>query len=110
MLIARINNKKHIGLIVVSLSIGALGMSIPGCPGQQVQEQVKTLQTLQSDLTKKIQDLNNQITALNNEMRQVKQLLPQMTNVMQVQKTTLDQLESTVKELKEKHGKHKKRH
>lgn len=92
----------------VLLGVGLLGMSMPGCPGGALQTQVDTLQTANVDLTKKVQTLATQLGGVTNDMTQVKSLLAQMTALMTAQKTTVDQLETKIKELEAKSHKKKR--
>jgi peptidoglycan hydrolase CwlO-like protein len=102
--------KKHVRWVVFAVAFSGLGLSMPSCPGQQaMQQQIDALQTSNADLTKKIQALTTQLGSLNNDMTQVKQLLPQMTNVIQAQKGTLDQLDTTIKEIQTRLPKQKKK-
>lgn len=92
----------------VLLGVGLLGMSMPGCPGGALQTQVDTLQASNADLTKKVQTLTTQLGGMGNDMTQVKSLLAQMTALMTAQKTTVDQLETKIKELESKSHKKKR--
>ncbi len=95
--------KKQFNVLFFFCVLVGLGMSMPRCPGQQaIQQQLDLMQVTHQEYNKKIQTLTSQVTTLNSEMQQVKQLLPQMTNVIQAQKTSIDQLSATVKELQTK--------
>ena len=99
---AKTLNKKCLGWITPVLAILGMGMGMPSCPGQQaVQQQLETVQTSHTELAKKVQTLSTQLTTLSSDMAQVKQLLPQMTNIIQAQKTTIEQLANTVRELQQ---------
>lgn len=95
--------KKSVRWLVLPASFAALGMSMPSCPGQQaLQQQVETLSASNTDLTKKVQTLSTEFKTLTTDMNQVKQILPQMTTLMTTQKATIEQLESTVRDLQNK--------
>lgn len=83
------------------LGIFTMGISMPSCPGQQaLQQQVDTLQTAQTDATRKIQNLETQVKTLNHELTQVKGLLEQVPTTIQAQREALDSLNKSVEELK----------
>jgi len=75
--------KKNLNWMVMSAAVLGMGMAMPSCPGQQeMQQKIDSLQTTNTDLSKKIQALTTQVNALNSDMSQVKTLLPQMTNII----------------------------
>jgi septal ring factor EnvC (AmiA/AmiB activator) len=101
---------KNLKWAVLSLGVLGMGMAMPSCPGQQaMQQQIDSLQTSSTEMTKKVQALNAQVTALQKDMDQAKQLLPQMTNVIQAQKAALDQIEATVRDMRGSKGGAKKK-
>jgi peptidoglycan hydrolase CwlO-like protein len=92
--------------LLIPISAVTMGISMPSCPGQQaMQQQIDSLQTANTELSKKVQSLSTQVTTLNNDMNQVKQILPQVTSLITSHKTTLDQLDAAVKELQAKASK-----
>src|SRR4051812_34714737 len=98
--------KKYFRYLIFAASFLGMGISMPSCPGQQaMQLQLETLQNANLDVGKKLKTLQTQVTAMSNDMNQVKQLLPQMTNVIQAQKGALDQLDTTVQQMRNKSGK-----
>src|SRR4051812_3321025 len=100
--------KKKLNWIIMGTAFIGMGMGMPSCPGQQaMQQQLDSLQTANSDLTKKVQAQNAQLTTLNNDLAQIKQLLPQITGVISVQKAAMDKLDSDLKDLQKKGGKKK---
>ncbi len=88
--------------VVLSCAILGMGLGMPGCPNQEMQQQMEILRNNNTDLSKKIQALSTQITTLNNDLIQIKQLLPEMTGVMTLQKNTMKELDDNVKELQAK--------
>jgi peptidoglycan hydrolase CwlO-like protein len=92
--------KRKLRWLTLVVAFAGMGIAMPQCPGQQaLQQQVDTLQTSNSDLTKKLQAVDSQVKALNDEMNQVKQLLAGMANSIQESKV---QVETMTKELKAK--------
>jgi len=101
---------KYFKYLIFAASFAGMGVGMPSCPGQQaMQQQIDALQTTNLDTTKKLHTLQTQVTGLSNDMNQVKQLLPQMTNVIQAQKGALDQLDTTVQQMRNKGKPVKKR-
>lgn len=90
-------------LVLLASAFVGLGMSMPSCPGQQaMQQQIDTLTTSNTGLTKQVQALDTQVKTLNGEMTQVKQLLKPMSDAIQAQRTGMDQLDSNIKEIQGK--------
>jgi septal ring factor EnvC (AmiA/AmiB activator) len=102
-------NKNLIRTVLIGAAVGCMGIAMPSCPGQQeTNQKIEALQIANGDLSRKIQKLESQVSSLEADMGQVKTLLPQVTNVLQAQKTTIDQLLADVKDL-QKHKKSKKK-
>lgn len=98
--------KKSWKWIILPISVAGMGITMPSCPGQQaMQQQIDSLQTTNQDLNKKIQALTLQVNSLNSDMNQVKQLMPQITSLLTAEKTALEQLDATVKDLQGKTAK-----
>lgn len=97
--------KKNIRWMIFGAAFLGMGMSMPGCPGQQMQTQMDAMTAANQKLEGKLKGLETQVNQMAADMGQVKQLLPQMTNVIQAQKGAIDQLETSVKELRTKGGK-----
>lgn len=96
-------NRKFIQALALTTATLGLGVSMPSCPGQQaMQQQIDALQASRMELTRKLNTLEPQVKTLAGEMEQAKQLLAQMTNAIQAQKTSMDQLDASVKEIQSK--------
>ncbi len=94
-------NKKF-SIIMVAAFLG-MGMSMPSCPGgQEMKDQIASLQTANADLTKRLQAQDARIKALTDDMDKVKALLQPMTDAIQAQKTGMDQLNENMKEIQAK--------
>lgn len=87
------------GCLLLTL-VATMGVAMPSCPGQQAtQDRLATLEAMNTDLSKKLQDLTVQVHSTGTDMGQVKQLLPQMTSVIQAQKAAVDELNLKIKNL-----------
>jgi septal ring factor EnvC (AmiA/AmiB activator) len=90
--------KKNISLIVLVAALISMGLSMPGCPGQQaLQKQVDELTAKSLESSKRIQNLETQVRSLTGDMNQVKTLLTQVSNTVLAQKTAIEQLEGALK-------------
>ncbi|MGK5087381.1 hypothetical protein WDW86_07465 [Bdellovibrionota bacterium FG-2] len=90
--------QNKVKVLILAIALTGMGIAMPSCPGQQaLQQQVDKLTTQNADTTKRIQALDEHVKTLNGEMAQAKQLLLQITNVIQAQKTTIEQLEASMK-------------
>ncbi|HLE00887.1 MAG TPA: hypothetical protein VJB59_11540 [Bdellovibrionota bacterium] len=91
--------------IAFATAVVGMGIGMPSCPGQQaMQQQVETLQTSNADLSKRVQSLEGTLRTTTNEMTQIKQLLTQITGAIQAQKTSIEQLNTTVGQLQSSKG------
>jgi septal ring factor EnvC (AmiA/AmiB activator) len=89
--------------VVLFAAFVGMGMSMPGCPGQEaMQQQIDTLTTQNTELTKRLQAMDTQLKAVDKDMIDVKTLLKPMADAVQAQKTALDQLDANLKEVQSK--------
>lgn len=90
----------------MALATTGLGIAMPSCPGQQaMQQQIDALNGKNGDLAKKTQSLETQLKQATNELGQIKQLLPQMSQAILQQKTSIDAMDATLKDLQSRAAK-----
>lgn len=95
--------KKQTRAFVFVAAILGMGISMPSCPGQQaMQQQIDTLQTANTDLTKKVQSYDAQIKQLNKDSAEVKANLDGAVKAIEAQKAALEALNTAVTEIKAK--------
>lgn len=94
--------KKHLKLILIPCAFVTMALSMPSCPGKEVQDQLDAMKITQNDMSRKVSALTGQVTTLSNEMSQVKDLLSRMTSVIQAQKEGMIVMEKTMNDLKKK--------
>lgn len=89
---------KKISLMVLFVAFLCMGLSMPGCPGEQaLQKQIDELTLKNSEATRRVQALESQVRSLNNDMGQVKLLLTQVSNTVLAQKQAIEQIETAIK-------------
>jgi septal ring factor EnvC (AmiA/AmiB activator) len=89
---------KKLRWLAFSAAFLGMGFAMPSCPGQQaMQQQIDALTTTNAALTKKVQELDSQVKTLNTDMNSAKEIFNQLNNAIQAQKTALEQLDTAFK-------------
>jgi len=89
-----------IRVLVFAIAVVGMGISMPSCPGQDaMQKQIDSLTQSNADLKRQVAAMDTTVKSTATDMGQAKQLLEQMTNAIQAQKTSVMNLETSIKDV-----------
>jgi septal ring factor EnvC (AmiA/AmiB activator) len=92
------NNRNKLSSIVIAIcALGLMGVSMPGCPGQQaMQAQIDLNTTKAADADRKIQALSNQVASLNKDITDLRGSLAQVAQTVIDQNDALKKMEEAI--------------
>lgn len=94
---------KPLHTLILLVAPMGLGLSMPSCPGQEaVQQELSQVQTRSQENEKKLQALTAQVASMDKDLTEARTLLAQVSQTVLAQKSTLEQMDASMKELAER--------
>jgi outer membrane murein-binding lipoprotein Lpp len=92
---------KNIRLIapVLASSLLLMGLSVPGCPGPELQQSIDALKSSEIDLKAKVNAADNSVKALKEEVAALKAEMTKVSETVVAQKTALEEMSKKVESL-----------